>query len=116
MSPSTSNTVPCPPWAHDLIDKLRQVEIFLGNIPESLAWRSELLAGINRRAFPGEDALIDDSKAEFLFRRVVQGLVAEKFSYEVIAQMFNERIGYEGGPPYTSAVEVQEAAEGRGRG
>ena len=99
----------CPDWAEDLIAKLREMEILLGNIPDSLAWKSEHLNKVAKRAFAKEEAVFDDSKAEFLYKRIVRGLTEESFTPDTIAAMMNARIAYKGGPRYTSADEVLEA-------
>lgn len=99
----------CPEWAEDLIAKLREVEIILGNIPDSLAWKSEHLAKISERAFAKDEAVFDDKKAEFIYKRIVRGLHDENFSADSITKIINARIGYKGGPPYTSESEVREA-------
>ncbi len=99
----------CPAWAEDLIMKLREVEILLGNIPDSLTWKSEHLKKVSERAFAKDEAVFDDKKAEFIYRRIVRGLADEKFSADKITAFINIRIGYKDGPPYTSIAEVQEA-------
>ncbi|MBI2603034.1 MAG: hypothetical protein HYW48_08255 [Deltaproteobacteria bacterium] len=99
----------CPKWAEDLIMKLKQVEIYLGNIPSVLAWQSQHLDAIAKRAFEKDEAVFDEEKAEFLYRRIARGLVKENFSPEIISGFFNRRIGFQGGPAYTNADEVREA-------
>jgi len=101
----------CPEWAEDLILKLREVEILLGNIPDSLSWKSEHLSKVSERAFAKEEAVFDDKKAEFIYRRIVRGLDDEGFEPEQIAAMINARVGYKEGPPYTNSQEVQDAME-----
>src|SRR3989338_8232238 len=101
----------CPKRAEDLILKLREVEVLLVNVPDSLAWRSEHLSKVSERAFAKDEAVFDDKKAEFIYRRIVRGLDDEGFEPEQITGMINARIGYQGGPPYTSSQEVQEALE-----
>ncbi len=102
----------CPIWAEDLIAKLREVEILLGHIPESLAWKSQHLSDVAKRAFAKEDAVFDEQKVEFLYKRIARGLTQETFTAQQIAAFINARIGFEGAPPYTSASEVEEALEG----
>lgn len=101
----------CPEWAEDLISKLREVEIILGNIPDSLSWKSEHLTKVSERAFAKDEAVFDDKKAEFIYRRIVRGLDDEGFAADKIAGMINARIGYKDGPPYTNSEEVQDALE-----
>lgn len=111
MSESKASKDSCPAWAEDLIAKLREVEIILGNIPDSLAWKSEHLTKVSERAFAKDEAVFDDNKAEFIYRRIVLGLHKEHFTPLQIAQMINSRIAYKGGPPYTSEHEVREVVE-----
>ncbi len=99
----------CPQWAEDLIVKLREVEILLGNIPSSLAWQSQHLADVAKRAFAGEEAVSAEQKAEFIYRRIVRGLAQEKFTVEDICSFINSRIRYQGGPKYTDEKEIREA-------
>ena len=99
----------CPSWANELILKLREVEILLGNVPAALAWQSQHVKEISKRSFAGDDAVFDEEKTEFIYRRIVWGLVAEKHSVQDVASFFNQRIGYEGGPVYTNLEEVHEA-------
>lgn len=99
----------CPSWAEDLIMKLKQVEIYLGNIPSVLAWKSHHLDEIAKRAFDKDQAVFDEEKAEFIYKRIVRGLAKEAFSPETIGDFFNHRIGFDGGPVYTNAEEVREA-------
>ena len=99
----------CPAWAEDLNSKLREVEVILGNIPNSLAWKSEHLKKVSERTFAKEEAVFDDKKAEFIYKRIVRGLHDEHFTETQIAQMINARIGYKDGPPYTNEQEVCEA-------
>jgi hypothetical protein len=105
----------CPEWAEDLLAKLREVEILLGHIPDSLTWKSEHLTKVNQRAFAKEEAVFDDKKAEFIYLRVVRGLGDEKFTVEQIAKFINARIGYKDGPPYTNEQEVKEALSSGGQ-
>jgi hypothetical protein len=99
----------CPPWAEDLLAKLREVEVILGNIPDSLAWKSEHLSKVSERAFAKDEAVFDDKKAEFIYRRIVRGLADENFATDKIASIINARVGYKDGPPYTNEQEVREA-------
>lgn len=101
----------CPPWALDLIMKLRELEIHLGNIPKALAWSSEHLNAVNQRVFRSEEASVDADKTEFIYRRIVMGLMQESFSAQEIAGFINLRIGYTGAPPYTSPEEVAAVAQ-----
>jgi hypothetical protein len=64
---------------------------------------------VSERAFAKEEAVFDDKKAEFIYKRIVRGLADEKFPAETIVKMINARIGFKDGPPYTNEEEVLEA-------
>lgn len=98
-----------PEWAKDLTLKLKQVEIYLGNIPSALAWKSDHLKDINKRSFNKDESVFDEEKSEFIYKRIVRGLSQENYSPDSIALFLNTLIGYEGAPPYTSKEEVLEA-------
>ncbi len=111
MSNQASLKDGCPEWAQDLIVKLREVEILLGNIPNSLAWQSKHIAEVAKRAFAKEEAVFDEQKVEFIYKRIVRGLIQEKFSPAQICAFINARVGYQGGPPYTNEAEVREVMD-----
>lgn len=102
----------CPSWARTAIEQLRQVEVFLGNVPKSSAWQSEHVAKAQGRAYFPDNEVFDDDKADLIFERIVSNLKQEGFAFEQIATFVNEGIAYEGGPPYCNAAEVQEACQG----
>lgn len=105
------NTLPkCPSWAEKLLAELLQTEIALGHIPESLAWKSQSLGDVSKKAFR-ENAVADESKTEILYHRLVHALHKEGFEAENIAEIINSRISYEGGPPYTDLSEVEDALQ-----
>lgn len=99
----------CPDWADSKIMNLRQVEIFLGNIPKTANWKSDHLNKISgdevRSNYPG----LNDSTTDMLFSQISRQLSSEGFTPEQIAQFVNARICYEGGPTYCSADEVSDA-------
>lgn len=96
----------CPIWADELIVQLRQVEIYLGHIPKTLAWKSEHLSEVAERVFAKSDQIFDDHKSEWIYNKIVRRLNEELFSPEDITEFINSRIGYTGGPAYTSVTEV----------
>lgn len=99
----------CPDWADSKIMNLRQVEIFLGNIPKTANWKSDHLNKISgeevRSNYPG----LSDATADMLFSQISRQLSSEGYSHDQIATFVNSRISYEGGPSYCSAKEVSEA-------
>ena len=100
----------CPAWATALIGKLREIEIRLGNIPESLSWQTDDLDRLAARsAGNDDDTLFDEEATEILFRKIVRDLAADDFASEEIVMFINSRIGYQGGPPYCSVIEVNDA-------
>jgi hypothetical protein len=98
----------CPDWAASMIEQLRQVEIFLGNIPKGLAWESSHLDEVSKRSFAKDNATFDEGKADLVFRRIVKGLHGEGFTLELITEFVNRRIGYKGGPKYCDINDVNE--------
>jgi hypothetical protein len=98
----------CPIWAKEMISQLRQVEIYLGNVPKTLSWKSEHLNEVTQKIFSEDAPIFDENKAHWIYKRIATGLSKENFSPEQIAQFFNRRIGYDGGPQYTNHQEVQE--------
>ncbi len=102
----------CPTWAAEMIMQLRQVEIYLGNIPKELAWKSEHINEVSGRVFTRNQQVFDDHKAELIYKRIVDGLIRDGFSCQEITNFINARIGYTGGPAYTSADEVQAIVTG----
>jgi hypothetical protein len=98
----------CPAWAHSLIVQLKELEIRLGNIPESLTWQTGDLDTLAARV-QGETDLLDTEHdmSETLFRKIVHQLAREDFEPEEIATFINSRVGYKGGPPYCNAAEVR---------
>ena len=96
----------CPAWAEEMIDQLRQVEVFLGNVPKALAWQSDHVNQVLSKTFL-EESVLDNDKADLIFHRITRRLHAESYSQEAIVGFFNSRIGYKGGPKYCSTDEVE---------
>lgn len=96
----------CPPWAEEMIEQLRQIEIFLGHIPKSLAWESSHLDDVVKRAFHKSEAVFDEQKSELVFQRITKGLLKENYTKEQIAAFINRRIGYTGGPKYCDPNDI----------
>ena len=99
----------CPRWAVEQIGQLRQIEVFLGNIPATEDWKSDHLTKISAQRLSVEYPGLNDNTAAMLFRRIVLGLEKEGFSTAWIARMINARCGYSGGPTYCDEKEVTEA-------
>jgi hypothetical protein len=99
----------CPLWAQEMIDQLRQIEIYLGNIPKSLSWESAPLELIAKRSFHKDQATFTEEKAHLVFCKIVKRLVQEGASHKEIADWINARIGYKGGPKYCDDNDIMEA-------
>jgi hypothetical protein len=108
ISPQTRRE--CPPWALEKIEQLRQVEIYLGNIPAVLAWKSSHLEDLASKAWAPRQQVLSDEVSELLFAQVVNGLRQEGYELGSILSFLNERIGYEGGPPYCDLGDVEAVA------
>lgn len=96
----------CPSWAEEMIEQLKQIEIFLGHIPKSLAWESNHLNDVVKRTFLKEEAVFDEHKSELVFQRITKGLLKENYTKEQIADFINRRIGYKGGPKYCDPSDI----------
>ena len=108
MNPETMQApslLPCPGWAQDMIQQLLQLEVFLGNIPEVLKWKSESVEKLSESVF-GDGTQIKEEHTEMVFAKICQGLKKDGFEAEQIAEIINCRIGYKGGPKYCNAKEV----------
>lgn len=99
----------CPEWADKLIHDLRDVEIFLGNLPKKKDWESNRLADFSKRVFASDAPVWDEAKAEKVFAMIVSRLHSEGFSDQEIADFINARIRYDGGPKFCDAAEVRDA-------
>ena len=109
MSKPTNSNDGCPNWAQEAIEQLKQMEIYLGNIPNDPRWQSQHVNAMSRRTFTKGEQVFDEDKAEFAFKRIVRSLHHEGFSARNIVDFINSRIRYQGGPPYCSIAEVEEA-------
>ena len=101
----------CPPWAEELIEYLRQVEVFLGTIPDRPNWKDERVKKLVNRVTKEEVPVFDEHKLNLLMKKIVFKLTDAGFSVQEIADMINERIKLENGPKYCSAEEVKEYLE-----
>lgn len=101
----------CPAWASEAIEQLRQIEIYLGNIPSQQAWQSQHLDHVSKRTFSKGEQIFDEEKAEFVFKKIVRGLHHDGFSTRKIVEFINARVGYQGGPPYCNEAEVEAVVQ-----
>lgn len=107
----------CPEWANSLIMYLRDIEVKLGNIPDSPDWQTvESVEDLQARSFPTaqtlqEDEFVDNDIADRLFERIVMKLADEDHSVDEIVSYVNSRLCYKGGPPYCDAKEVSLVLE-----
>lgn len=102
--------ISCPDWASVMIDQLRQLEVHLGNIPEHLAWKSQMVGSLNEGVF-GEGTQITDEHTELVFAQICCRLTQEGFASAKIVDILNSRIGFEGGPAYCDIDEVEAASD-----
>ena len=101
----------CPKWADKMLINLFEMERFLGNIPSTEGWKSNYVEEVQAKADSVKISGFKEADSEFVFSRVVNGLVDENFPPEEIMQFINSRIGYEGGPKYCTLEEVKEAID-----
>ena len=99
----------CPEWAAKQIAQLREVEVYLGNIPKALEWESSHLNDVAKRSLSKEHSAITERTSELVFSKIVKSLNHEGFSLDEIESFINTRISYKGGPKYCSRLEVEEA-------
>ena len=98
----------CPDWAKEQIAQLREVEIYLGNIPKALEWKSSHLNDIAKRSLSKEYSSINEQTSELVFAKIVKSLRHEGFSTAEIEQFINRRISFEGGPKYCDSSEIEQ--------
>ena len=99
----------CPEWADKLIMHLRDIEVKLGNIPDSPDWQTvKSVEDLQARTFPTlqEDEFLDNGIADRLFERIVMKLADEEHTVEDIVSYVNNRLCYKNGPPYCNKEEV----------
>jgi hypothetical protein len=100
----------CPRWASDLIIRIRDLEVQLGNIrPDSSeAWQVNHVTDVfNRLEDPDSSAVFADL-VESLFAKVTRGLKDEGFASDEIATFINSRIP-SGKLSYCNRSEVEAA-------
>ncbi len=111
MGHSCCHKKTCPPWAEELIEYLRQVEVFMGTIPDKPNWRDESVKKLASELSSEEIPTFDEHKLNHLSKKIVIKLHEANFSIEEITDFINERIKIEPGPPYCSVEEMQEYLE-----
>ena len=98
----------CPPWGEELIEYLRQVEVFMGTIPNKPNWRDESVKKLASQITGEELPTFDEHKLNFLMKKIVNKFDQAGFSLEEIKSFINERIKLDPGPPYCSVDELKE--------
>ncbi|MFK7826836.1 MAG: hypothetical protein AB8G05_22020 [Oligoflexales bacterium] len=99
----------CPEWAIKLIAQLREVEVYLGNIPRTLEWKSSHLSDIAKRSLSNDYSAINEQTSELVFNKIVKSLFQEGFDTAEIELFINNRISYGGGPRYCDRSEIELA-------
>jgi hypothetical protein len=103
----------CPPWAHELILKIRDIEFQLGNlIPPHEDWYQKDLDQLVKRL--QADNFMEESQSletlvEDYFRNLARGLAQLGYDYETIALFVNTRLTGQSRLAYCSPAEVREA-------
>lgn len=111
--PSPDNTdakAQGPSWAEELVLRLRELELRLGNLKPADGWQSLTAEQLAARAgaLNEEESSDDASLTETLFQRLCRGLSEEGFAEDAIASFINARLHTER-LPYCNAAEVSEA-------
>ena len=111
MNTATSKvpSKPCPTKIEVMIEQLRQVEVFLGNIPNHSSWSSSFVKKISERAFQTHEQVFDEHKVNYLFKQIVKHLNEEGFSIEDTRKFINERLKGSGKLNYCSNDDIVEA-------
>ena len=99
---------PCPPWAEELIEYMRQVEVFMGTLPNKPNWKDENIKKMVSHLRGDEIPVFDEHKLELLFKKIITKLTDAGYSPEEICFFINERIKLENGPAYCSVEEIKE--------
>lgn len=99
----------CPEWAETQIAQLREVEIYLGNIPKTAEWKSSHLNEIARRSLSSEHSSINEQTSELVFTKIVRSLHHDGFTSAQIESFINDRVSYQGGPKYCDRSEIEDA-------
>lgn len=97
----------CPSWAEELIEYLRQVEVYRGTIPDHPHWQDESIKKLASRVTSEEAPIFDEYKLEYLFKKIITKLHEKKYSAEEITSFINKRIKLQNGPKYCSLEEVK---------
>ncbi|MBC62685.1 MAG: hypothetical protein CMP11_09565 [Zetaproteobacteria bacterium] len=109
MINSKKTTDSAPQWASTLIDQLKEIEIFLGNIPREKNWQSDYAKKVLNKILNEERPVLTDAHTQTVFNKIVKDLSHEGYGPDNIANFINSGISYEGGPPYCNEAEVREA-------
>ena len=110
---SESQTKPsdnCPRWAVEMILRIRDLEVQLGNLrPDSSEpWKVANITDVYSRLEDPESSAVFADLVESLFGKLAVGLKDAGFDSEQIAALINTRIP-SGRLPYCNSAEVQEA-------
>ena len=98
---------PCPKWAIEMIEHLRQMEILLGNLPKEKEWSSQMVDNVFQRSFAVQGQTLSEETAQIVFAKIVKGLHQEGYSTDAITTWLNERLSH-GRLKYCDRSEVEE--------
>lgn len=107
------STVTLPNWAEQLLERLRQMEISLGNLhPENTGWSATKLDSLYQRLHTDDGAdehELDDGEPDAVFAQIARGLAREGYVAEQISEAINARMTGNSRLAYCNAQEVQAA-------
>ena len=100
-----------PSWAVELLTRLRDLEIRLGNITPEGDWQESRLSSLHERLYGASAGEGDDLElnVELLFKKVAQGLAEAGYTPAATADLINALVPSGGRLPYCNAAEVAEA-------
>jgi len=112
VTESTHQSTPdhCPRWATELIIRIRDLEVQLGNIrpDNSEAWQVKHVTDVFSRLEDPDSSAVFADLVESLFVKVSRGLKDEGFASDEIATFINSRIP-SGKLSYCNRSEVEAA-------
>ncbi len=96
-----------PEWVVAGLIKIQEMEIALGNIPNSKAWQTRDLDSLIN-VFNDRDMDLDPDAVDLQFERLIRKIAELGLQTVEIVKLINTHIGYDGGPPYCNEEEILE--------